>query len=228
MRRLGQAIGILAATLAATACGSSGGGTVPSEPAAPLTGAAADHVRMTMMRLRLDDLGPNWRAISPRANQPATCEPNPKDVDITAGNWNNRGVAFAFGTTAQVESDAMVFATAADAQKTVDAFMQPKVLRCLKREVENHFHPKNGVKLLGMTNSRLRPQQVADGLSGFRLVLNLGKGNRLYKFFVDFLIVRQDRALGQFSYMNAFEPAPISTEYTLAQAIAQRGALAHS
>ena len=38
-------------------------------------------------------------------------------------------------------------------------------------------------------------------------------------------MVRQDRALAEFSYMNAFQPVSTGTEYTLAQAIAQRGAL---
>jgi hypothetical protein len=69
---------------------------------------------------------------------------------------------------------------------------------------------------------------VADQLSGIRLTLNLAKGTHPFKFFVDALLIRQGRALAEFSYMNAFHPVPSSTEYTLAEAIAQRGALAVS
>lgn len=225
MRRLGQILGILGVAIAAAACGASGGGTVPSQPASPLQGAAADHMRLDMMRLRLDDLGPNWRHQPPAAHQPNPCEPHPRNVEITAGNWKSRGVSFAFGTTAAIDSDAMVFATPADAQKTVAAYMDPSVTRCLERRVKKEFKDEKEVKLLGVSTSVLRRHKVADGLSGFRMVLNVDKGNRIYKLFIDYLMVRQDRALSEFSYSNWFSPVPISTEYTLANAVAQRGAL---
>ena len=80
MRRIGQALGILGVALAAAACGSSGSGTVPTQPAAPLQGAAADHMRLDMMRLRLDDLGPNWRRESAAlgSSDSSKCDPRPK------------------------------------------------------------------------------------------------------------------------------------------------------
>jgi hypothetical protein len=225
MRRIGQTLVILGVALAAAACGSSGGGTVPTQPAAPLQSAAADHMRLDMMRLRLDDLGPNWQRQSPSSST-SKCDPRPKDVTITAGSWKSRGVSYGFGTTAQVHSDAIVFATVADAQKTLDANMKPSVVRCVKRELVKQFRSgKGNLKLLGISTSVLRRHRVADQLSGIRLTLNLEKGNHPFKFFVDALIVRQDRALAEFSYMNAFRPVPSGTEYTLAQAIAQRGAL---
>jgi hypothetical protein len=130
------------------------------------------------------------------------------------------------GTTAQVHSDAIVFATVADAQKTLDANMQPSVVRCVKRELVKQFRSANrGVTLLGISTSVLHRHRVGDELAGIRLTLNLAKGKHPFKFFVDALLVRQDRALAEFSYMNAFEPVSSSTEYTLAEAIAQRGAL---
>ena len=225
MRRIGQTLGILGVALAAAACGSSGGGTIPTQPAAPLQSAAADHMRLDMMRLRLDDLGPNWRRESP-ADGSSKCDSHPKDVQITAGSWKSRGVYYGFGTTAQVHSDAIIFATAADAQKTLDANMKPSVVRCLKHELVKQFRTDKGsLKLLGISTSVLRRHPVADQLSGIRLTLNLAKGTHPFKFFVDALLVRQGRALAEFSYMNAFHPVPSSTEYTLAQAIAQRGAL---
>jgi hypothetical protein len=227
MRRLGQAIGILGVAIAAAACGSSGSGTVPSAPAAPLQSGAADHMRLNMMRLRLDDLGPNWRREAPalQSDETSKCDPHPHGVKITAGSWKSRGVTYAYGTTAQVHSDAIVFASPADAQKTVDAYMAPSVIRCLSRELRKEFRGSKSVKLLGMTTSTLRRHRVADELSGFRVTLNLAKGKHVFKFFVDGFMVRQDRAVAQFSYMNAFQPAPTGTEYTLAEAIAQRGAL---
>ena len=226
MRRLGQALGIFGVAMAAAACGS-GSGTVPSAPAAPLQGAAADHMRLDMMRLRLDDLGPNWQREAPSSasENSSKCDPRPKDVTITAGSWKSRGVSYGFGTTAQVHSDAIVFATPADAQKTVDAYMAPSVIRCVTRELRREFHRSKDVKLLGITTSVLRRHRVADELAGFRVTLNLAKGKRFFKFFVDGFMVRQDRAVAEFSYMNAFQPASTGTEYTLAQAIAQRGAL---
>ena len=138
MRRLGQAIGILGVAIAAAACGARASGTIPSAPAAPLQSAAADHMRLDMMRLRLDDLGPNWRREAPVAPSPTTsskCDPRPSDVKITAGSWKSRGVSYGYGTTAQIHSDAIVFATPADAQKTVAAYMAPSVIRCLTREL---------------------------------------------------------------------------------------------
>jgi hypothetical protein len=214
----------LGVALVAAACGTSGSGTVPSAPAAPLTSAAADHMRLGMMRLRLDDLGPNWQRQAPSSNS-SKCDPRPKDVNITAGGWKSRGVSYGFGTTAQIHSDAIVFATAADAQKTVDAYMRPSVTRCLGHELVKQFRSDGSLKLLGISTSVLRRHRVADGLSGIRLTLNLAKGNQRFRFFIDALLVRQDRAVGEFSYMNAFRPVPTSTEYTLAEAIAQRGAL---
>jgi len=107
MRRLGQAIGILGVAITAAACGSSGGGTIPSAPATPLQGAAADHMRLDMMRLRLDDLGPNWQRQAPSSESKTSskCDPRPRDVKITAGNWKSRGVSYGFGTTAQIHSE---------------------------------------------------------------------------------------------------------------------------
>jgi hypothetical protein len=104
MRRIRQTLGILGVALAAAACGSSGGGTVPTQPAAPLQSAAADHMRLDMMRLRLDDLGPNWRRESEAlgSSDSSKCDPRPTDVKITAGSWKSRGVSYGFGTTAQI------------------------------------------------------------------------------------------------------------------------------
>jgi hypothetical protein len=223
MRRLGLALGILGVAAAAAACGSSGG-TVPTQPAAPLSSAAADHMRLDMMRLRLDDLGPNWRRLAPSAPS-QKCDPHPKDVQITAGNWKSRGVDFGYGTTAQIHSDALVFASAADAQRTVDAYMKASTIKCVKRELAKQFQGSKRVKLLGISTSVLRRHKVADGLSGIRLTLNMAKGKEQYKFFVDAFLVQEDRALAEFTYMNAFRPAETSTEDTLAQTIAQRGAL---
>ena len=228
MRRIGQTLGILGVALAAAACGSSGGGTIPTQPAAPLQGAAADHMRLDMMRLRLDDLGPNWRRESAAlgSSDSSKCDPRPKDVKITAGSWKSRGASYGFGTTAQIHSDAIVFASEADAQKTLAANMKPSVIQCVKRELVKEFRSeKSSVKLLGISTSVLHPQRAGDQLSGIRLKLNLAKGKQPFKFFLDAFIVRQDRALAEFTYMNAFHPVPSSTEYTLAQAIAQRGAL---
>ena len=84
------------------------------------------------------------------------------------------------------------------------------------------------MKLLGISTSVLRRHRVGDQLPGFRLTLNLAKGKRPFKFFIDGFMVRQDRALAEFSYMNAFQPAATGTEYTLAEAIAQRGALGYT
>jgi hypothetical protein len=227
MRRLGQILGIFGVAIAAAGCGASGSGTVPLEPPAPLQGAAADHMRLDMMRLRLDDLGPNWQREAPTSESKTSskCDPRPRDVKITAGSWKSRGVSYGFGTTAQVHSDAIVFAAPADAQKTVDAYMAPSVIRCITRQLRKEFHGSKDVKLLGITTSVLRRHRVADELSGFRVTLNLAKGKRFFKFFIDGFMVREDRAVAQFSYMNAFQPAATGTEYTLAQAIAQRGAL---
>jgi hypothetical protein len=184
-------------------------------------------MRLNMMRLRLDDLGPNWQRQAPSSESKTSskCDPRPSDVKITAGNWKSRGVSYGFGTTAQVHSDAIVFATPADAQKTVDAYMAPSVMRCLTRELHREFRGSRDVKLLGITSSVLRRHRVADELAGFRVTLNLAKGKRFFKFFIDGFMVRQDRAVAEFSYMNAFQPPATGTEYTLAEAIAQRGAL---
>jgi len=224
MRRIGLALGILGVLAAATACGSSGSGAVPSQPALP-SSPAADHMRLDMMRLRLDDLGPNWQRQAPsKDTSTSKCDKHPKDVTITAGGWKSRGVDYGYGTTAQVHSDAIVFATAADAQKTIAAYMKPSTVTCMKHEVVRQF--KNGkVKLLGVSSSVLRRHLVGDQFQGLRLTLNLAKGKSQFKLFIDAFMVRQDRALAEFSYMNAFRPAETSTEYTLAEAIAQRGAL---
>ena len=180
-----------------------------------------------MMRLRLDDLGPNWRRESPslQTDDSSKCDPHPHGVKITAGSWKSRGVSYGYGTTAQVHSDAIILATPADAQKTVDAYMAPSVIRCLSHELRKEFRGSKSVKLLGITTSTLRRHRVGDELSGFRVTLNLAKGKHVFKFFVDGFMIRQDRAVAQFSYMNAFQPAPTATEYTLAEAVAQRGAL---
>ena len=225
MRRLGQALGILGVAAAAAACGSGGSSTVPSQPAAPLTSAAADRMQLDAMRLRLEDLGPNWRREA-ASSSTSKCDPHPKGVKITAGSWKSRGVDYGFGTTAQIHSDAIVFASAADAQKTVDANMKASVIQCVKHELTQQFRKTaRSVKLLGITSSVLRRHKVGDGLSGIRLTLNVSKGKKLYKFFVDAFLVRYNRALAEFTYMNAFQPAPTSTEYGLAETIAQRGAL---
>ena len=225
MRRIGLAVGILGVAAAAAACGS-GSGTVPSQPAAPLTSAAADHVRLDAMRLRLEDLGPNWRHEAPSSDSESSkCDPRPKDVKITAGSWKSRGVDFGFGTTASIHSDAIVFASAADAQKTVDANMSGKVIQCVERELKSQFKKAKSVKLLGISSSVLHRHPVGDGYSGIRLTMNVAKGKKVYKFFFDAFLVRQDRALAEFTYMNAFQPADSSTEDGLAETIAQRGAL---
>jgi hypothetical protein len=225
MRRLGQALGILGVAAAAAACGSGGSSTIPSQPAAPMSSAAVDHVQLAAMRLRLEDLGPNWRREAPSSST-SKCDPHPKGVKITAGSWKSRGVDYGFGTTAQIHSDAIVFASAADAQKTVDANMKASVIRCVKHELTKQFRKTaKSLKLLGISSSVLRRHQVGDGLSGIRITLNVAKGKARYKFFLDAFLVRDDRALAEFTYMNAFQPAPISTEYGLAETIAQRGAL---
>jgi hypothetical protein len=223
MRRLGLGIGILGVAAAAAACGG-GSGTVPTQPAAPLSSAQADHVRLDSMRLRLEDLGPNWRRLAPSAPS-GKCDPHPKDVTITAGSWNSRGVDFGFGTTAQIHSDAIVFSSAAEARETVDANMKSSTIQCVKRELTQQFKDSKHVKLLGVSTSVLRRDRVADGLSGIRLTLNMAKGKEQYKFYIDAFLVQEDRALAEFTYMNAFRPADTSTEDALAQTIAQRGAL---
>jgi len=224
MRRLGQAVGILGVAVAAAACGSGGSSTIPSQPAAPLTSKAADHVRLSMMRLRLEDLGPNWRRLAP-SSPSDKCDPHPKGVQITAGSWTSRGVDFGFGTTGQIHSDAIVFASTADVQKTVDANMKPGVVRCLKHEISKQLRDEKKVRLLGISSSVLHRKKVADGLSAIRLTVNLAKGRKQFSLFVDAFLVQEDRALGEFTYMNAFQPADSSTEDTLARTIAQRGAL---
>ena len=224
MRRLGQAVGILGVAVAAAACGSGGSGTIPSQPAAPLSSKAADRVQLDAMRLRLEDLGPNWRREAASSSS-SKCDPHPKDVQITAGNWKSRGVDFGFGTTGQIHSDAIVFASAADAEKTVAANMQASTVRCVKHELTKQFNHEKSVKLLGISSSVLRRHQVGDGLSAIRLTLNLAKGKTKFKFFVDAFLIRENRALAEFTYMNAFQPAETSTEYTLARTIAQRGAI---
>jgi hypothetical protein len=225
MRRFGLALGILGVAAAAAACGS-GSANVPSAPAQPLSGAAADHQRLDMMRLRLDDLGPNWRREAPSlSGSGSKCDPHPKDVTISAGSWKSRGVDFGFGTTAQVHSDAIVFASADDAQKVVAANMSAGVIKCVKRAFTKQLKGEKSFKLLGISTTVLRRHKVADGLSAIRLTLNLAKGKKQFKFFVDAFLVQQDRALAEFTYMNAFRPASTATEYTLAEAIAQRGAL---
>jgi hypothetical protein len=223
--RIGQALAFLGIVATAAACGS-GSANVPSAPAAPLTGAAADHQRLDMMRLRLDDLGPNWRRQAPSLSSTSSkCDPRPKDVTITAGSWKSRGVDFGFGTTAQIHSDAIVFASPADVQKVVAANMSPGVIRCVKRQFTKQLRDEKEIRLLGISTTVLKRHRVADGLSAIRLTLNLAKGRRQFKFFVDAFLVQQDRALAEFIYMNAFRPAQTTTEYTLAEAIAQRGAL---
>jgi hypothetical protein len=225
MRRIGLALGVLGVAAAAAACGSSGSGTVPTQPAAPLTSRAADRAQLDSMRLRLEDLGPNWRREAPSSST-SKCDAHPKGVKITAGSWKSRGVDFGFGTTAAIHSDAIVFASAADAQKTVDANMQASVIQCVKHEITKQFRKQSkSLKLLGISSSILRRHQVGDGLSGIRLTMNLAKGKKEYKFFVDAFMVREKRALAEFTYWNAFQPAPTSTEYNLAETIAQRGAL---
>ena len=223
MRRLGVAVGILGVAAAAAACGG-GSSNVPSQPAAPLTSKAADRIQLDAMRLRLEDLGPNWRREA-ASSSTSKCDPHPKDVQITAGSWKSRGVDFGFGTTAQIHSDAIVFASAADAEKTVTANMQASTIQCVKRELTKQFKGEKSVKLLGISTSVLRRHKVADGLSAVRLTLNLAKGKAKFKFFVDAFLIRQHRALAEFTYMNAFRPAETSTEDTLAQTIAQRGAI---
>jgi hypothetical protein len=228
MRRLGLALGILGVAAAAAACGS-GSGTVPSAPAQPLSSAAADHMRLDMMRLRLDDLGPNWRREAPSLSASGSrCDPHPKDVTITAGSWKSRGVDFGFGTTAQIHSDAIVFASAGDAQKVAAANMASGVIRCVKHELTKELKDEKEIRLLGISTSVLKRHKVGDNLSAIRLTLNLAKGKRQFKFFVDAFLLQEDRALAEFTYMNAFRPASTSTEYTLAEAIAQRGALVQS
>jgi hypothetical protein len=225
MRRTGLILGVLGVAAAAAACGSSGSDTVPTQPATPLTSAAADRVQLDAMRLRLEDLGPNWRREASSSSS-SKCDVHPKGVKITAGNWKSRGVDFGFGTTAQIHSDAIVFASVADAQKTAATSLNASAVRCEKRELVKQFR-KTGksVKLLGISSSVLRRHKVGDGLSAIRLTLNLAKGKTKFKFFVDAFLIRQDRALAEFTYMNAFQPAPTSTEYGLAETIAQRGAL---
>ena len=225
MRRIGMALGILGVVAAAAACGSSGSGTVPTQSASP-SSPAADHMRLDMMRLRLDDLGPNWQRQAPsKDTSTSKCDQHPKGVTITAGGWKSRGVSYGYGTTAQVHSDAIVFATAADAQKTIAAYMKPSTVTCMKHELVSQFKDEKKVKLLGVSTSILRRHLVGDQFQGVRLTLNLAKGKAQFKFFIDAFMVRQDRALAEFSYMNAFRPAATGTEYTLAEAIAQRGAL---
>jgi hypothetical protein len=103
--------------------------------------------------------------------------------------------------------------------------MKASTIKCVKRELAKQFQGSKRVKLLGISTSVLRRHKVADGLSGIRLTLNMAKGKEQYKFFVDAFLVQEDRALAEFTYMNAFRPAETSTEDTLAQTIAQRGAL---
>ena len=226
MRRLGQAIGIFGVAIAAAACGSSGSGTLPSAPAAPLQSAAADHMRLNMMRLRLDDLGPNWRREAPalQSNDASKCDPHPHGVKITAGSWKSRGVSYAYGTTAQIHSDAIVFATPADAQKTVAAYMAPSVVRCLSRGSGRRSTPRE-------RQAARYHDERASAASRRRRAVGLPRhaqprqGQPCLQVLRRRLHGPQDRAVAEFSYLNAFQPAPTSTEYTLAMAIAQRGAL---
>jgi hypothetical protein len=226
VRRIGLAIGILGVAAATAACGSSGG-TVPSAPAAPLSSAAADHMRLDMMRLRLDDLGPNWRTDKSSSSH-SKCEPHPKNVTITAGSWKSHGVDFANGISTEVHSDAIIFATPADAQKTVAAYTAPSVMRCLEHRFTKAFRTGKDVKLRSVHTSALHRKRVADQFAGFRLTLNLAKDGHRYQYFLDTFFIRQDRAVAEFMYGNAFESPPSGTEDTLANAIAQRGALVQS
>ena len=223
MRRrvhVGLTIGVMAL---AAACGGGGAGTFPSTEH-QLTAAEADHARMVSMRIRLDDLGPNWRRVASRSKAPAKCEPHPAGVHITAGGWKNPGVAFANGSLASVESDAIVFATPADAQSVLDDYTRPATVRCLERQVRQQFHPRHGVSLLGISTRMLERRPVADAFDGYRLTANMSKGKRIYQVYADVFLVRQDRALAAFTYVNAFTPAPANQENALARAVADRGA----
>jgi hypothetical protein len=221
MRKLGHGIGILGVAIAAAACGTSGSGTT-APPAVPLQSAAADHARLTQMLLRLDDLGPNWRQDKP-SDTPSKCDPEPKDVTITAGSWKSHGVNLSYGTSTEIHSDAIVFASERDAQKTIALYTAPSVMRCLKHQFQKAL--RNGsVQLRGVHLSRLNRHSVGDQTAGIRITLNLAKGRQPYQYFLDTFFIRQDRAVGMFSYGAAFKPAPSSTEDALADAIAQRGA----
>jgi hypothetical protein len=223
MRRLGLTIGLLGVAAAAAACGSSGAGTVPSQPAAPQDQAAVDHMRLKMMRLRLDDLGPNWRRDTP-SDSSSKCESHPKNVTITAGQWKSKGVSYANGISTEIHSDAIVFATPEDAQKTVAHYTGASMRACLRREIRKALRHSD-VKLRSATTSTLHRGQVADEFAGFRLTLNLEKGEKYYQYFFDTFFIRQDRAVAEFMYGSPYQPAPSGTEITLAKTIAQRGAL---
>ncbi len=222
MRRIGLAVGILCVVAAAAACGSSGSGTVPTQSASP-SSPAADHMRLQMMRLRLDDLGPNWQ-YDKSSSTHSKCDPRPENVTITAGSWKSHGVDFANGIATEIHSDAIVFATPTDAQRTVAAYTSSSVMRCLERRYHKALRTGD-VKLRSVHTSVLHRRQVADGFAGFRVTLNLAKAGRRYQYFLDTFFIRQDRAVAEFMYGNPYEPASSSTEYTLANAVAQRGAL---
>jgi hypothetical protein len=176
-----------------------------------------------MMRPRLDDLGPNWQHDKPSSTH-SKCDPRPKNVTITAGSWRSHGVDFANGIATEIHSDAIVFATPADAQKTVAAYTSSGVMRCLEQRYHKALRDGD-VKLRSVHTSVLHRRQVADQLAGFRLTLNLAKAGHRYQYFLDTFFIRQDRAVAELMYGNPYEPAPSSTEYTPANAVAQRGAL---
>jgi hypothetical protein len=146
-------------------------------------------------------------------------------VRITAGSWKSRGVSYAYGTSTEIHSDAIVFATPDDAEKTVAVYTAPRVVGCLKHAFQRAFRNGKSVDLRRISTSVLHRHRVADDLAAFRLTFKLAKDGRAYKYFLDTFFIRQDRAVAEFIYGQAFQPAPSRAEDLLARTIAQRGAL---
>ena len=110
----------------------------PVAPAAPLQSAAADHMRLDMMRLRLDDLGPNWQRQAPSSASSDLFEVRP----APEGREDHRRQLEEPRRLLRVRHDGAdplrrdrLRHAGRRRRRRVDAYMAPSVIRCVTREL---------------------------------------------------------------------------------------------
>jgi hypothetical protein len=198
--------------LTATACGGSG--------SSKLTPVQADQQRVQAMTLKLADFKTGWTQVTPNSS-PGACEPDLSGFPPTAGQWNSAGVKFKRGADVTALSNAIVLRSPSDADLAFLQLTGSGYVDCAVRTMASTN--VKGLRILNVRSRPLKPQPLADAISGFRVIAMAKANGKKYGIYVDTLVVRQDRALARFRFISLVKPGDQDSEWRLAQVAAKRG-----
>ena len=181
---------------------------------------AADQARAKAMLLRPSDLPGFQRQPSQSRDPHLTCRAlDESDLTVTGDAESSTWAA----SVVFVTSSATVYATSSDAATSWRRGSSAAGLRCLREELGRAF-ASQGARISALR--RIRFPALANRSAAYRLTLTGESQGQTLTLFIDFVVIRQGRALAGLVVGTGFVRPDRASEIRLARVLASRAAKA--